>query len=67
MSLTVNKIYKPKKMLGNESFGCVYEAKNIIFGNSVAMKVIKKDKNIRWTRNKKIKSTKYSKIYEFYI
>ena len=89
MSLTVNqdilvteekgnpsKKYKPKKMLGNGSFGCVYEAKNTIFGNSVAMKVIKKDKNNELDeqeiRNeidilKKLSHPNIVKIYEFYI
>ena len=89
MSLTVNqdilvteekgnpsKKYKPKKMLGNGSFGCVYEAKNTVFGNSVAMKVIKKDKNNELDeqeiRNeidilKKLSHPNIVKIYEFYI
>ena len=89
MSLTVNqdilvteekgnpsKKYKPKKMLGSGSFGCVYEAKNTVFGNSVAMKVIKKDKNNELDeqeiRNeidilKKLSHPNIVKIYEFYI
>ena len=40
-----SKKYKPTKMLGSGSFGSVYEAKNTIFQNIVAMKVIKKDPN----------------------
>ena len=38
------KKYKPIKLLGTGSFGSVYEAENIIFQNSVAMKII----NIRF-------------------
>ena len=68
--------YKPKKMLGSGSFGCVYEAKNTIFGNTVAMKVIKKDKenelDEQEIRNeidilKKLSHPNIVKIYEFYI
>ena len=71
-----SKKYKPKKMLGSGSFGCVYEAKNTIFGNSVAMKVIKKDKenelDEQEIRNeidilKKLSHPNIVKIYEFYI
>ena len=63
-------------MLGNGPFGCVYEAKNSIFGNSVAMKVIKKDKKNEFDeqeiRNeidilKKLSHPNIVKIYEFYI
>ena len=71
-----SKKYKPKKMLGSGSFGCVYEAKNTIFGNSVAMKVIKKDKenelDEQEIRNeidilRKLSHPNIVKIYEFYI
>ena len=71
-----SKKYKPKKMLGSGSFGCVYEAKNTIFGNTVAMKVIKKDKenelDEQEIRNeidilKKLSHPNIVKIYEFYI
>ena len=71
-----SKKYKAKKMLGSGSFGSVYEAKNILFGNSVAMKVIKKDKDNELDeqeiRNeidilKKLSHPNIVKIYEFYI
>ena len=71
-----SKKYKPTKMLGSGSFGCVYEAKNVIFKNTVAMKVIKKDPNNQLDeqeiRNEIDILTKLShpnivKIYEFYI
>ena len=71
-----SKKYKPKKMLGSGSFGCVYEAKNTIFGNTVAMKVIKKDKenelDEQEIRNeidilKKLSHPNIVKIYEFYV
>ena len=39
------KKYKPIKLLGTGSFGSVYEAENIIFQNSVAMKIINKTDN----------------------
>ena len=71
-----SKKYKAKKMLGSGSFGCVYEAKNTTFGNSVAMKVIKKDKenelDEQEIRNeidilKKLSHPNIVKIYEFFI
>ena len=71
-----SKKYKPKRMLGNGSFGSVYEAKNTIFGNTVAMKVIKKDKenelDEQEIRNeidilKKLSHPNIVKIYEFFI
>ena len=71
-----SKKYKPKRMIGNGSFGSVYEAKNTIFGNTVAMKVIKKDKenelDEQEIRNeidilKKLSHPNIVKIYEFYI
>ena len=71
-----SKKYKPKKMLGSGSFGSVYEAKNTLFGNTVAMKVIKKDKenelDEQEIRNeidilKKLSHPNIVKIYEFYI
>jgi calcium-dependent protein kinase len=63
-------------VLGSGSFGCVYEAKNTTFGNKVAMKVIKKDKEneldeqeIRNEINilKQLSHPNIVKIYEFYI
>ena len=71
-----SKKYKPKRMLGSGSYGSVYEAKNTIFGNTVAMKVIKKDKenelDEQEIRNeidilKKLSHPNIVKIYEFYI
>ena len=71
-----SKKYKPKKMLGSGSFGSVYEAKNTLFGNTVAMKVIKKDKenelDEQEIRNeidilKQLSHPNIVKIYEFYI
>ena len=71
-----SKKYKPKRLLGNGSFGSVYEAKNTIFGNTVAMKVIKKDKenelDEQEIRNeidilRKLSHPNIVKIYEFYI
>ena len=71
-----SKKYKPKKMLGSGSFGSVYEAKNTLFGNTVAMKVIKKDKenelDEQEIRNeidilKKLSHPNIVKIYEFFI
>ena len=71
-----SKKYKPTKILGNGSFGSVYEAKNTIFQNTVAMKVIKKDPNNdldeQEIRNeidilKKLSHPNIVKIYEFYI
>ena len=71
-----SKKYKPTKMLGSGSFGSVYEAKNTIFQNIVAMKVIKKDPNNELDeqeiRNeidilKKLSHPNIVKIYEFYI
>ena len=71
-----SKKYKPTKMIGSGSFGSVYEAKNTIFQNIVAMKVIKKDPNNELDeqeiRNeidilKKLSHPNIVKIYEFYI
>ena len=71
-----SKKYKPTKLLGTGSFGSVYEAKNTIFQNIVAMKVINKDPNNsldeQEIRNeidilKKLSHPNIVKIYEFYI
>ena len=71
-----SKKYKPTKLLGTGSFGSVYEAKNTIFQNIVAMKVINKDPNNELDeqeiRNeidilKKLSHPNIVKIYEFYV
>ena len=71
-----SKKYKPTKLLGTGSFGSVYEAKNTIFQNIVAMKVINKDPNNaldeQEIRNeidilKKLSHPNIVKIYEFYV
>ena len=71
-----SKKYKPTKILGSGSFGSVYEAKNTIFQNTVAMKVIKKDPNNELDEQeikneidilKKLSHPNIVKIYEFYI
>ena len=71
-----SKKYKPVQLLGTGSFGSVYEAKNTIFQNTVALKVINKDPNgeldeqeIRNEINilKKLNHPNIVKIYEFYI
>ena len=61
--------------LGNGSFGSVYEAENLIFQNSVAMKIINKtdndldEKEILNEINilKKLSHPNIVKIFEFYI
>jgi len=71
-----SKKYKPIQLIGSGSFGSVYEAKNTIFQNTVALKVIKKDPNNELDeqeiRNeidilKKLSHPNIVKIYEFYI
>ena len=71
-----SKKYKPTRILGSGSFGSVYEAKNTIFQNTVAMKVIKKDPNNEIDEQeikneidilKKLSHPNIVKIYEFYI
>ena len=70
-----NKKYIPIKLLGHGSFGSVYEAQNIVFLNSVAMKIINKsesaldEKEILNEINilKKLSHPNIVKIFEFYI
>ena len=61
------------KKLGSGTFGIVYEAKNILFNNIVAMKVIKKEKSMNnlLIKNeidilKKLSHPNIVRIYEFY-
>ena len=61
------------KKLGNGTFGVVYEAKNIQFNNTVAMKIIKKEENMNQLiiKNeidilKKLSHPNIVRIYEFY-
>ena len=69
------KYYTPIKLLGQGSYGSVYEAQNIIFQNTVAMKIINKtdskidDKEILNEINilKKLSHPNIVKIFEFYI
>ena len=68
------KKYIPKKLLGEGSFGSVYEAENIIFQNSVAMKIINKsnaDDESEILNEidilKKLSHPNIVRIYEFYI
>ena len=71
-----SKKYKPTKLLGTGSFGSVYAAKNLIFQDIVALKVIKKDENNELDeqeiRNEiniliQLSHPNIVKIYEFYI
>ena len=69
------KKYKPIKLIGNGSFGSVYEAENILFQNSVAMKIINRTDNDLDEQEilneinilKKLSHPNIVKIYEFYI
>ena len=67
--------YRRGKLIGSGSFGSVYAAKNIIFNNMVAMKIIEKkegkdldDKEILNEINilKKLSHPNIVKIYEFF-
>ena len=65
--------YLRGKKLGNGTFGIVYEAKNVIFNNIVAMKIIQKYENMnnKLIKNeidilKKLSHPNIVRIYEFY-
>ena len=70
-----NKKYIPIKLLGNGSFGSVYEAQNMVFLNSVAMKIINKSESALDEEEilneinilKKLSHPNIVKIFEFYI
>ena len=70
-----NKNYIPIKLLGNGSFGSVYEAQNMVFLNSVAMKIINKSESALDEEEilneinilKKLSHPNIVKIFEFYI
>ena len=68
-----NKKYIRGKKIGSGTFGSVYESKNIIFNNKVAMKVIPKDYYMdnELIKNeidilKKLSHPNIVRIYEFY-
>ena len=69
------KKYVPIKLLGTGSFGSVYEAQNIVFLNSVAMKIINKSESALDEAEilneinilKKLSHPNIVKIFEFYI
>ena len=68
-----NDKYIRGKKLGSGTFGVVYEAKNKLFNNKVAMKVIKKNENMDnlLIKNeidilKKLSHPNIVRIYEFY-
>ena len=65
--------YVKGEKIGSGSFGTVYEAKNVIFNNTVAMKVITKNDNMdnEYIKNelnilKKLSHPNIVRIYEFY-
>ena len=65
--------YVKGEKIGSGSFGTVYEAKNVIFNNTVAMKVIAKNDNMdnEYIKNelnilKKLSHPNIVRIYEFY-
>ena len=60
--------------VGDGSFGTVYKAKNILFNNTMAMKVINKNDNMddKIIKNKidilkKLSHPNIAKIYDFYL
>ena len=67
------KKYIRRRKIGSGTFGTVYESKNVIFNNKVAMKIIPKDSSMdnELIKNeidilKKLSHPNIVKIYEFF-